>query len=93
MIKENTYFDGKVKSLGFEQGGDSSSVGVMAAGEYTFGTGAAERMTVIKGELIIKRSSDPDWVSFKAGELFEVEGNSSFDIRVEMATAYLCEYL
>ncbi len=41
MIKENTYFDGGVKSLAFNQSGTDVSVGVMAAGEYTFGTGSS----------------------------------------------------
>ncbi|QSA20909.1 DUF1255 family protein, partial [Vibrio furnissii] len=55
MIKENSYFEGNVKSLGFQQNNNDITVGVMAPGEYTFGTGAAERMTVVKGALTIKR--------------------------------------
>jgi uncharacterized protein YaiE (UPF0345 family) len=93
MIKENVYFEGNVKSLAFEQDGASSSVGVMAAGEYTFGTAAPERMSVISGALTIKRADDQDWITFSAGESFDVIGNSSFDLKVEKSTAYLCEYL
>ncbi|ASK53851.1 pyrimidine/purine nucleoside phosphorylase [Vibrio tarriae] len=93
MIKENVYFDGNVKSLGFSQQDGESTVGVMAPGQYTFGTGAPERMTVVKGALTIKRVNDADWVTFTAGEAFEVAGNSSFDLQVEVATAYLCEFL
>ncbi len=93
MIKVNTYFDGNVKSLGFEQQNESSSVGVMAPGEYTFNTAAPEKMTVIKGELTIKRTDDQDWVSFKNGESFSVVGDSSFEVQVKESTAYLCEYL
>ncbi|AXN05501.1 DUF1255 family protein [Vibrio anguillarum] len=93
MIKENTYFDGAVKSLGFAHQSGDSSVGVMAAGEYTFGTAAPERMTVIKGSLTIKRLGDEHWSIFKANESFEVAENSSFDLKVAEATAYLCEYL
>ncbi|QIA65988.1 DUF1255 family protein [Vibrio astriarenae] len=93
MIKENTYFDGGVKSLGFSQQGADSSVGVMAPGEYTFGTVAAERMTVVKGALTIKRLNDEEWVTFNSGEAFEVAAESSFDLKVEVSTAYLCEYL
>ena len=48
MIKENTYFEGNVKSLGFTQKDADSSIGVMATGEYTFGTEAPEKMTVVK---------------------------------------------
>ncbi|EEX64749.1 DUF1255 domain-containing protein [Vibrio metoecus] len=93
MIKENVYFDGKVKSLGFSQQDGESTVGVMAAGEYTFGTGAPERMTVVKGALTIKRAGEENWTTFTAGEAFDVAGNSSFDLQVEVATAYLCEFL
>jgi purine/pyrimidine-nucleoside phosphorylase len=94
MIKENSYFEGKVKSLGFSsKESESSSVGVMAPGEYTFGTAAPERMTVVKGALTIKRVSDEEWVTFAAGEAFDVIGDSSFDLKVAVATAYLCEYL
>ncbi|MGV2987757.1 pyrimidine/purine nucleoside phosphorylase [Vibrio sp. E150_011] len=93
MIKENTYFDGGVKSLGFTQADGDSSVGVMVAGAYTFGTGAPEKMSVIKGALTIKRTTDAVWVTFSAGESFDVEGDSSFDVQVDTPTAYLCEYL
>lgn len=93
MIKENTYFDGGVKSLGFAQQDGDSSVGVMASGEYTFGTGAPEKMTVVKGALTIKRADEEQWTTFTAGQAFDVVGNSSFDVKVEEPAAYLCEYL
>ena len=93
MIKENTYFEGGVKSLAFNQSGADASVGVMAAGEYTFGTAAPEKMTVVKGALIVKRVGDDDWTTYQSGESFDVAGNSSFDLQVKEATAYLCEYL
>lgn len=93
MIKENSYFEGNVKSLGFTQQDGDSSVGVMAPGEYTFGTAAPERMTVVKGTLVIKRLGDEEWSTFNSGESFEVAGNSSFDLQVAQSTAYLCEYL
>ncbi|MDR9826655.1 pyrimidine/purine nucleoside phosphorylase [Vibrio sp. FNV 38] len=105
MISENSYFDGGVKSLGFAQKSTDSpvttdspvitdsSVGVMAPGQYTFGTVAAERMTVVKGTLTIKRLSDLEWHTYQSGQAFEVEAESSFDVKVDVATAYLCEYL
>lgn len=93
MIKENTYFEGGVKSLGFTQSNAELSVGVMAAGEYTFGTAAPEKMTVVKGALIVKRVGDADWTTYESGQSFDVQGDSSFDLKVEQATAYLCEYL
>ncbi len=93
MIKENTYFEGGVKSLGFTQHYGDSSVGVMIPGTYTFSTANPECMTVVKGSLTIKRIGDDDWQTFNAGDAFEVAGNSSFDVKVAESTAYLCEYL
>lgn len=93
MIKENTYFEGNVKSLAFTQHDDDCSVGVMLPGTYTFNTANAECMTVVKGALTIKRIGDDDWKTFNTGDSFEVAGNASFEVQVTEATAYLCEYL
>jgi len=93
MIKANSYFEGQVQSLGFHQQDGDSSVGVMAPGEYTFGTAAPERMTVVKGALTVKQAGEQEWVTFKAGQSFNVKGDSSFDLQVKESTAYLCEYL
>ncbi|BCL73083.1 conserved hypothetical protein [Vibrio nigripulchritudo MADA3029] len=93
MITENTYFDGKVKSLGFVQANQNLSVGVMAVGEYTFGTEAPERMTVVKGDLTVRVIGSEEWITYASGESFDVPRNSSFDLKVEQPTAYLCEYL
>ncbi|MFM4647724.1 pyrimidine/purine nucleoside phosphorylase [Aeromonas bivalvium] len=93
MLKVNEYFDGNVKSIGFEQNGEQSTVGVMAAGDYLFNTGAPERMTVIKGNLTIQLAGSSDWQSYDQGQSFEVPGNSSFSLKVSSPSAYLCEFL
>jgi len=92
MLKVNEYFDGKVKSIGFEDAGGSVSSGVMEAGEYTFSTSSKELMIVVTGALIIKRPEDADWVTFPAGESFRVSANASFEVKVEGPTAYICRY-
>ena len=52
MLQSNEYFDGKVKSIGFTSSSTGrASVGVMAEGEYTFGTAQPEEMTVVSGAL------------------------------------------
>ena len=91
-MKINEYFDGNVKSIGFDTTGLPATVGVMAKGEYTFGTDSHEYMSVICGELIVKLPGSDQWQSFKRGEQFEVPANSSFDLQVPIDTAYLCEY-
>jgi uncharacterized protein YaiE (UPF0345 family) len=40
----------------------------------------------------IELLSAADWQTFNTGEIFEVEANSSFDVKVAMQTAYLCMY-
>lgn len=93
MLKHNTYFDGAVQSVGFERNGLKATVGVIAPGEYRFNTAAAERMTVVSGELRA-RLTDADWQCYPAGTAFEVPANSAFDVRaVGGAAAYLCEFL
>lgn len=93
MLKHSGYFDGKVQSVGFERNGRRATVGVVDTGEFHFGTGAPERMTVISGELLAKLPGEPAWRAFPAGTSFEVPGQSGFDVKAAAPAAYLCEYL
>jgi uncharacterized protein YaiE (UPF0345 family) len=93
MLKHNTYFEGAVQSLGFERNGLRASVGVIAPGEFHFGTGAAERMTVVSGTLRAKLPGG-EWQQYPAGTAFEIAANSGFDVQaVGGPAAYLCEFL
>ncbi|WP_157848276.1 pyrimidine/purine nucleoside phosphorylase [Streptomyces exfoliatus] len=92
MFKVNEYFDGTVTSIAFEQEQGPATVGVMAPGEYEFGTAAPETMHVVSGALTVKLPDAGDWKTFEAGTRFEVPGDSKFQLKVEVATAYLCEY-
>jgi uncharacterized protein YaiE (UPF0345 family) len=93
MLKHNTYFDGKVQSIGFERHGRRLSAGVIAPGEFHFGTEAAERMTVTSGELHVRANAGAEWRVYPAGTAFEVSAKSGFDVRAAEPSAYLCEYL
>ena len=92
MLKVNEFFDGRVKSIGFEDDEGPITSGVMEPGDYSFSTGWKERMTVVTGTLTIKRSEDSEWVTFQAGQSFEVPADVSFAVRVEQPTAYICRY-
>lgn len=92
-LTHNAYFDDAVQSLAYKRNGATSSVGVMAPGEYHFGTAAPERMTVVQGELSVLLPDGEEWTTFAAGSSFDVAGESGFDVRVAAATSYLCEYL
>jgi len=92
MFKHNEYFDGKVKSIAFAAAECPATVGVMAAGEYEFGTDTVEIMTVISGEMEIKLPDSDAWQTFAAGDQFEVEKNVRFGVRIQTDTSYLCLY-
>lgn len=92
MLEVNEYFEGKVKSIALQTDTLPATVGVMAAGDYTFSTDCKEIMTVIKGELKVKLPDESDWRTFVNGQVFEIEANQKFDVVVSRDTAYFCEY-
>jgi uncharacterized protein YaiE (UPF0345 family) len=92
MFKVNEYFDGTVKSIAFKQAEGQATIGVMAAGEYEFGTAQKEIMHVISGSLSVKLPGSNDWETFASGTQFNVPANSKFQLKVAEDTAYLCEY-
>ncbi len=94
MLESNDYFSGKVKSIGFTSSSTGrASVGVMAEGEYTFGTGQPEEMTVVSGALNVLLSGETQWKTYGPGEVFNVPGHSEFYLQVAEPSAYLCRYL
>ncbi len=93
MLKHNSYFEAQVQSVGFERNGRRATVGVVDTGEFHFGTDAAERMTVISGELLAKLPGEAAHRPFPAGTVFEVPARSGFDVKALAPAAYLCEFL
>lgn len=93
MLKHNAYFEGQVQSVGFERHGRRFTVGVIDRGEFHFGTKAAERMTVVSGELRMRADGQSEWRSYPAGTAFEVARDSGFDVKAEQPSAYVCEFL
>ncbi len=94
MITHNSYFDDKVQSVGSTRNGRRFTVGIIAEGEYHFGTDAAERMSVTGGELHVKRDGSVAWLTYSAGTSFEVGVKSGFTVKsLGGPAAYLCEYL
>lgn len=92
MFKVNEYFDGKVKSLAFKSMEGPATVGVMAPGEYEFGTSTIEVMTVLSGALTVRLPGSDVWRDYKAGESFTVAAGQKFQLRVAADSAYLCLY-
>lgn len=92
MINENQYFDGNVKSLGYETSEGKSTIGIINPGEYQFVTAQKEIMIVIEGELSALLPESEEWENFGAGSHFEVPANSSFKVKTKLQAAYLCQY-
>lgn len=92
MLKVNEYFDGKVKSIALENKEGVSTVGVISAGEYEFGTGTVEYMTVVSGELDVLLPGKPSWQLFTKNETFVVGKGVKFKVKATEPVAYLCIY-
>ncbi|MDI9244797.1 pyrimidine/purine nucleoside phosphorylase [Marinobacter sp. CHS3-4] len=92
MLKVNEYFDGKAKSIGFQADTLPATVGVISPGEYEFGTTKRETMTVLSGALTVLLPGMKDWMTYGAGEYFEVAGQASFKAKADVDVAYLCTY-
>ena len=93
MFTINQYFDGKVASLAHEGAEGKATIGVIAPGEYEFGTSTIEIMTVISGRMKVKQPGDADWKIYKKFESFRVEKGVIFRVSVDEDTPYQCLYL
>jgi uncharacterized protein YaiE (UPF0345 family) len=92
MFKVNEYFDGRVKSLSFTTADGPATVGVMAAGEYEFGTSTRETMIVVSGRLTANLPGEAEWKDYAVGEMFSVEAGRKFRLKAGADAAYLCLY-
>ena len=92
MLPVNEYFQGNVKSIGLKVDGGKATVGVMAPGEYEFGTSSIEVMKVVAGRLTVKLPGETSWKDFGPGSEFRVEASEKFQLKVAVDTAYLCLY-
>ena len=91
-MKVNEYFDGHVKSISFENSDGRATAGVMAVGEYQFGTSEKEHMKVVSGSMDICQPGETEFKTYPTGTDFHVEANVTFDVKVTQPTAYLCFY-
>ncbi len=94
VAKANVYFDGKVVShtLLFADG-ERKTLGLIFPGEFTFNTGAPERMEIVAGLCRVRIAGDASWVEYGQGTFFDVPGQSSFEIAVDSGVAeYICSF-
>lgn len=89
--KANVYHGGGVIShTVMMAGGLKKTLGLIRPGKYHFGTAAAERMELVAGACTVKLDGDTAGRSYAAGQVFDIPGNSGFDIEVRQD---LCEYI
>ncbi len=69
-----------------------ATIGVMAAGEYNFGTSSVEYMTVTSGELLVMQPGETEWKSFRPFETFIVTKGVTFKVKAQSDATYLCLY-
>lgn len=92
MFKINEYFDGKVKSIAFQTAEGPATIGVMAKGEYEFGTSTVEYMTVTSGKMDVMLPGENEWKTYGEFETYMVPKDIKFKVRVKEDTAYRCLY-
>jgi len=92
VFKVNEYFGGGVKSIAFQSADGPATIGVMAPGDYEFGTSTVEIMRVISGKLTVKLPDAADWKVYWPGDVFTVAAGKKFQLKVEADSSYLCLY-
>jgi len=90
-MKHNSYFDGKVQSLGLNTPEGYATIGVIEPGQYTFKTDTEERMQIVAG-LLKARLPGAAWQTYGAGRFFAVPAKAAFDVEAAADVAYLCHY-
>jgi hypothetical protein len=92
-IQVNEYFEGKVKSLKLSNSAGNQTVGVLLAGEYEFGTGSPEEMTLVSGrwELQIPGVAG-GFKAYGPGVTANIPGTTKFQVRALETSAYLCRF-
>jgi uncharacterized protein YaiE (UPF0345 family) len=75
----NVYFDGKVTSRSMVmEDGSKVSLGIMAAGDYEFGTADKEIMEILSGELEVLLKGSEQWLSITGGQSLKCLLNPRF---------------
>ncbi len=95
VAKANVYFEGKVVShtiLGAD--GSRKTLGLIYAGEYHFGTEAAELMEITDGSCEVTLDGTAAKQTYAAGTSFRVPAKSGFTIAVPAGICqYVCSFL
>lgn len=94
VVKQaNVYFDGKcVSHTVLLPDGSRKTLGVILPSNLTFSTGAPEVMEIVAGACRVQLAGQNEWQNYRAGESFNVPGDSSFQIEVSDTLHYVCHF-
>jgi uncharacterized protein YaiE (UPF0345 family) len=90
-ISHNTYFEGKVQSLGLETEKGRATLGVMKKGTYQFDTSTQETIIFIEGTVSTKLPGG-EWQNHQKLDTLIAPAGIVFDINCETDVAYICYY-
>lgn len=90
MFTVNDHFGGNVASIVFTTTQGPATVGVMVVGEFELGTSQLEIVSVVSGALTVRLPGADVEEIYAAGTQFTVPANSTFAVRADVETAYLC---
>ncbi|HTD02385.1 pyrimidine/purine nucleoside phosphorylase [Undibacterium sp.] len=95
VVKQaNIYFDGKcVSHTVLFADGSKKTIGVIFPSSLVFNTGAPELMEVNAGKCRIRLQGEETWNEYRAGQQFQVPGNSKFEIETVETLDYVCHFL
>lgn len=95
VVKQaNIYFDGKcVSHTVLFPNGSKKTIGVIFPSLLKFNTGAPEMMELNAGSCRIRLQGSENWITYIAGQQFDVPGNSSFDIETIETLDYVCHFV
>lgn len=91
--KANVYFDGKCvsHSVVFPDG-TRKTLGVIFPSSLVFNTEAPEIMEINGGKCRVRLKGEDEWKEYGAGDSFNIDGNSSFEIETLEMLDYVCHF-
>jgi uncharacterized protein YaiE (UPF0345 family) len=90
-VSHNSYFDGKVQSLGLDTEQGRATLGVMKKGSYEFGTSTPEKIVIVSGTASVSTDNE-NYTKYAAQDAIVLEPNIKFQIICDTDLAYICYY-
>ena len=92
--RANVYFDGKcISHTVLLADGSRKTLGVILPSSLTFNTSAAEIVEINAGKCRVRLKDETEWVTYEAGQRFNVGANSSFEIQTIELLDYVCHFV